>query len=631
MHEGKFRQELEFFEDNQVCPVSKTIDGLPDELLARIFKYLHPIYDRLPLAGLVCRKWRQVLHDNGSLWRKIYVDPLPYQHGHFGVLVTVLRVYGYHIQQLSWRQSSPVYQNIFALIPNLKNLRCLRLPILWTRAVINSVSSLTQLERVQINGGYALSDEDLLMVAQSFPLLKEVSLNACWRVTARGLDVFISLLKQIEIVKLKINSGLRLNDPHSANAIVRGCEMVQMIASKCLSGPQFVKTLCLHYIPLEMEQLWSAIKYLPNLKKLSISNCEELHGIRLLSDSLQTLCLFNIWNALFISIDSSSLRNLTIDHGLDSLEHLEVDAPNLRRSVIDGNNVLMTIRIKSNRLLYLEISNCENVDMATLRNTLRNSPNLISLRIGCISPDSLTLDEYVIPNIQELCLLGDFACETIHIRSPTLRLIHAEAENDLVTLNHLYVTANHLCKVALIGMPALRTLTIQCVSVDAIEMNLCSDDQLNLESCVIHALNAIGFLRLFDCKVNLFSLSTPLAQTVVLYRCQMSDYALRMALMGCHNISHLNLEKCKQFRTLVLETPLMKFLNIFGCSDVRSLDLADCPKLLALNMGQCCNVKIVYHGKERSLEELCQYMQLVPPKALVRWSHDYPPQPYMCS
>jgi hypothetical protein len=64
-------------------------------------------------------------------------------------------------------------------------------------------------------------------------------------------------------------------------------------------------------------------------------------------------------------------------------------------------------------------------------------------------------------------------------------------------------------------------------------MNLCSDDQLNLESCVIHAMNAIGFLRFFDCNVNLLCISTPLAKTIVLYRCQMTDYTLKMVLAGC--------------------------------------------------------------------------------------------------
>ncbi len=47
------------------------------------------------------------------------------------------------------------------------------------------------------------------------------------------------------------------------------------------------------------------------------------------------------------------------------------------------------------------------------------------------------------------------------------------------------------------GVPALKSVVVQCVSVDAIELNLCSDDTLHLESCVVQAMCSIGFLRLF--------------------------------------------------------------------------------------------------------------------------------------
>lgn len=312
------------------------------------------------------------------------------------------------------------------------------------------------------------------------------------------------------------------------------------------------------------------------------------------------------------------------------MEHLEFEAPKLRRIFIDGSSILRTIGIKSKRLVYFELSNCEAIDMRTLRETLRNNQNIVSLKLGCISQDSLTLDEHTIPSLQELCLLGDFSCESLHIRSPTLRLLHTEAENDIVTLNHVYITANHICKVALVGMPALKTMTIQCVSVDSIQLNLCSDDQLTLESCVIHALGSIGFLRLFDCKVNLLSVSTPMAKTVVLYRCQMSDYVLQMALTGCPNISHLNLEKCRDIRNIQVNAQPLKYLNLFGCNDIYRLDL-DCPELLAVNLGHCPNVRLFIRGVEQDITRFCDEPRIVLPTEAIRWSHDYPPQVYLCT
>lgn len=362
---------------------------------------------------------------------------------------------------------------------------------------------------------------------------------------------------------------------------------------------------------------------MPNLFLL-----QNLHGIRLVSCSLQKLYLYNLWNVVFISVESSTLRLVEVDHGLESIEHIEFFTPKLKRVAINGSDAVRTLNIRSERLAVLELSNCEEIEMNSFRDTLQKNTAIICLKVGCISQDSLTLDEYIIPSVQELCLLSDFACESVHVRSPTLRLFHTESENDIITLSHVYIVANHLCKVSLIGLPALKTMTIQCVSVDSIELNICSDDQLVLDSCIIHAMGAVGFVRLFDCKLNLLSICTPLAKTIVLYRCQMTDYVFQMALTGCPNIAHLNLEKCRSLETVALHQCLLHYLNMFGCSDLHQLHL-DCPELLAINLGQCDNsLRLFLNGIEQDLNELCQQKQIVLPSESIRWTHDLPPQVY---
>ena len=336
-----------------------------------------------------------------------------------------------------------------------------------------------------------------------------------------------------------------------------------------------------------------------------------------------------MWNVLFVSITGDNLRHVTIDYGLESMEHLEIFAPRLRRVAVDGSDVLRTINIKSNRLLIADIYNCEELDVMTLKNTLTYNKTIASLRLGKIPSENVYLDEICCPSIQELCLLSDFSSNTLLIRSPTLRLIHSDSDTDLRSLTQLYVVANHLCKVALVGVPALRSLTIQCVSVDAIELNLCSDESISLESCVIQALTSIGFLRLFDCQLNLLAVMTPVARTVVLYRCQMSDYVLQMALTGCSNIDHLNLEKCVNLTKVNIQAPPMRYLNLYGCRDIISVDL-DCPKLVALNLGQCPEVRLFINGNERSLTEEGQNPKLVLPSDTLRWTHQTPPQILSC-
>ncbi|KAH9507652.1 hypothetical protein Btru_053337 [Bulinus truncatus] len=249
------------------------INDLPDEVLVRVFSFFRPVQDDLPGLAMVCRKWRRILQTTGQLWRELYVNPSVYEYYHFSMVCCIFRVYGVHVQRLTWYKNSPVYESMFALIPKLYNLRYLRLPILWTRAVVESLQNLSQLEHIQINGGFALTDEDLELISESFPKLKEVSLNACWRVTAAGVDEFLSSLEHLETFKLKVNSGLPLHDVRSEQAMREGGYIAHTVSETLHSHR--LSVMCLHFVPIEMDELWTVVKRLTSLKKLSISNCER--------------------------------------------------------------------------------------------------------------------------------------------------------------------------------------------------------------------------------------------------------------------------------------------------------------------------------------------------------------------
>lgn len=264
--------EHQLFYSNEDFENTKNINDLPDELLARIFRYLHIIRDELPRLAFVCHKWRSVLHSHGILWRNIHVDPNYFDRWHFSLLCSIFRHYGNYVQRLSWRESSPVFRSVFLLIPTLSNLRSLRLPILWTPDIINKLSSLSCLEQVQINGGYELTDDELEQVVANYPNLKEISLNACWRITSNGVKRLMSRLSQLETVKIKLNSGLHLSDGRSDDAIARSFGIARNIVN--FENVHLIKVLCIHFIPIEVDELWEIVKKLPCLKKLSVSNCE---------------------------------------------------------------------------------------------------------------------------------------------------------------------------------------------------------------------------------------------------------------------------------------------------------------------------------------------------------------------
>ena len=167
---------------------------LPLEIITRIFTFLLPIEDDLPALRFVCRKWRNILSTAGVLWRTLHVDPVSYNRMEFDTLNDILGQYGRHVRTLTWRNNAPVYAPIFSMCCQLQNLKCLKLPIKWTHDIIKQMVPLTQLQQVDIHGGFSLSDSDLLQVAQQFPKLCQVTLNACWAVTAQGVQIFLEHL-----------------------------------------------------------------------------------------------------------------------------------------------------------------------------------------------------------------------------------------------------------------------------------------------------------------------------------------------------------------------------------------------------------------------------------------------------
>ena len=136
------------------------------------------------------------------------------------------------------------------------------------------------------------------------------------------------------------------------------------------------------------------------------------------------------------------------------------------------------------------------------------------------------------------------------------------------------------------------------------------------------------FYSTFQCHVNLLSVSTPMARTLALYRCNMSDYVLRMALTGCVNIDYLSVERCRQLSHLDVTDQPMKYLNLFGCSEIHRVQV-ESENLIGVNLGHCPKVRLFIDSYEEDLIEPKSNFDLVLPHQSMRWSHDYPPQPYV--
>ncbi|XP_033637487.1 uncharacterized protein LOC117298368 [Asterias rubens] len=612
--------------NNNLC----YFEQLPVELTTRIFGFLHPIEDALPLLALVNRRWRKILLDTPKLWRSIHVRSEDYSSLQYTVVSIIFRVYGAHVRELTWRTGSRVYESIFCLIPKLVSLTTLRLPILWNKWVVDQLAPLSKLEDLQINGGFGLTDADLAQIADNFPELKRVVLNSCWAVTSKGVGSFLDTLPKLADCKLKINEGLPLCDMRSDFAMLQGSMMARSVGDAARASTLTV--LSLNFVPVEMEDVWGVVNSLPRLRKLSISNCEGLHGVRLHSASLQKIYLLNLWSVLFVSISAPSLRYLRVDSGLESNEHLEVYAGKLRTLQVDGSGVLRTLTVHGGRLTTAEIRSCPLLDPRRFRSFFLENPFLTDLLLGCVCGDELVLDHIGCPSLERVCIQGDFACSGMLLRCPNLRVVQTAEEIELPALRQVIIVADHLLKVSLVGLPGLSNVMVQCDSIEHIEANMCSDDALCLRSFVVQANRHIGFLRLFDCSIGALMLSTARAHTVVLYRCQISDYALKMAISSCPNIFHLSIEKCDTLTRVSIpsQSSSLKYLNLFACKSLVQVSV-DCHGIAAVNLGQCLKTRFFARGLEYdlSLHPVAKYPKIVLPHQSLRWSHDRVPQLFL--
>ncbi|XP_022096140.1 uncharacterized protein LOC110982187 [Acanthaster planci] len=601
-------------------------ERLPVEVTTRIFGFLRPIEDALPLLARVNRRWRKILLNTPKLWREIHVRSDDYSPLHYTVLSIIFRVYGAHVRELTWQTGSRVYESLFCLIPKLTSLTVLRLPILWNKWVVDQLAPLTRLEELQINGGFGLTDSDLARIAGNFPGLRRVVLSSCWAVTAKGVEGFLESLPQLAECKLKINEGLPLCDMRSDFAMLQGSMVTRSVGNA--SRASTITVLSLNFVPVEMEEVWGVVNCLPRLKKLSISNCEGLQGVRLHSSSLQKIYLLNLWSVHFVSINAPSLRFLRVDTGLESNEHLEVFAGKLRTLQVDGSGVLRTLTVRGGRLTTAEIRRCPVLDPRSFRSFFLENPFLTDLLLGCVCGDELVLDHIGCPSLERVILQGDFACGGMLLRCPNLRVIQTAEEIELPALRQVIIVADHLLKVSLVGLPGLSNVMVQCDSLEHVEANMCSDDALCLRSFVVHATRYVGFMRLFDCSIGALMLSTPCAHTVVLYRCQISDYSLKMALSACPNIVHLSVEKCDTLTSVCVPSHAssLKYLNLFGCKSLARVTI-DCHGVAAVNLGQCLKTRLFVRGLEYDLAmHPLKYPKIVLPHQSLRWSHDRVPQ-----
>ena len=110
------------------------MDILPDEIIAQILSYIHPIYEDLAGYSIVCRRWDRIIQNTGLLWKHIHLHDdrdarEALEDNYASVLCNCLKRYRQFIQCVRAEDQTfftrPELRRLLTSLPNLTRLICL--------------------------------------------------------------------------------------------------------------------------------------------------------------------------------------------------------------------------------------------------------------------------------------------------------------------------------------------------------------------------------------------------------------------------------------------------------------------------------------------------------------------------
>lgn len=137
---------------------SRLMEALPNELLAHILAFLHPIYDNLARLSLVCKRWKDVTEETPSLWKCIHFTrayPLCITENarHRDVLWHCLLKFGRYVTCLRGRPITRTFTDpsLRNLLFRLTSLTCLDVPLLeWDPRFLQNLQCASTLEEMNL-------------------------------------------------------------------------------------------------------------------------------------------------------------------------------------------------------------------------------------------------------------------------------------------------------------------------------------------------------------------------------------------------------------------------------------------------------------------------------------------------
>ncbi|KAJ7365876.1 hypothetical protein OS493_002598 [Desmophyllum pertusum] len=184
------------------------MDALPNELLAYILEFLHPVYDNLARLSLVCKQWKEVVESTPSLWKCIHFTrayPLCVTEyaRHRDVLRHCLFKFGHYITCLRDHPITRTFTDpsLRELLSRLTNLTCLDVPLLeWDPRFLQTLQCASVLEELNLTEYLRSEPPEIQWLFQQPESLEKNF------ITPQHLQMVLLRFPRLKVLKLALDS-----------------------------------------------------------------------------------------------------------------------------------------------------------------------------------------------------------------------------------------------------------------------------------------------------------------------------------------------------------------------------------------------------------------------------------------
>ena len=597
------------------------MDILPDEIIAEILSYLHPIYEDLAGHSIVCRRWDRIIQNTGLLWKHIHLyddqgarEAL--EENYALVLCSCLKRFRHFIQCIRAQdQTFFTRPELRRLLTSLPNLTRLDVPVLsWSRVFAQSLKSAPVLKFLTIddyrvlvkrrsrfgNGRIRIHKRgirvwDLRVLSRQFKSLESLTLNInVFKLYRHGI---LPVLDQLNLKELNLECAPYGMDELPAESIQSLSPINSLMNSRHAST---LSSLDLHYLPLSTEELVSYVENFKCLKQLFVAVPHEINvrapsSVVLKSESLTTLFLTGLPSTNIKSLKCviPNLECILISD-CHRLVSLEVHATDVISFILQENCQLSKIKAQCDNIQDLLMYECPSIEPEMLQEFLSECPDIKQMELS-VDWGVIKLDRHHCRSLNRLTIRDvTMSLSILQVDCPMLEFF--KCSGDLSPLKHrnnrhmggcdIEVRADSLKKFQICDVCSANRVVVHCVEASIIQITGIQPWQrpLIVELNASRAIDTVFFTGL---TIGMIALNSSYVEHVIIEKCSLGHSQKgRTMRFKCEEIRALRLLRCPRMKKFSLNVKCVQNLSIESCSNLRDLDVS-ASKLSRVRISNC--------------------------------------------